>query len=185
MKLHIPKWVTERLLSRAARSPYDHLPGYMNRYWLVPLADPVHGRGCGPVSWWRRPVAWTLQQFGIAVRIHEILRSDDDRALHDHPWPYLTVILSGGYYEHTVDAFGELSTWHGPGDVLYRSADFRHRLELFRPFWFGVGAHDARARIPAVTLFITGRWQQSWGFFPGTGETKVSPKVYLSERGHP
>ena len=66
------------LIDRAMRTPYFHLPGYMDRYWLM------------------KPSKWTL---GCSVRIHHILSSDSDRVLHDHPWPFVTMILRGGYFE--------------------------------------------------------------------------------------
>ena len=46
-------------------------------------------------------VRWSLDagRFG-SVKLHHILRSDDDRDLHDHPWSFVSVILRGGYWEH-------------------------------------------------------------------------------------
>lgn len=38
-------------------------------------------------------------RFG-GVKLHHILRSDDDRDLHDHPWSFLSIVLKGGYFEH-------------------------------------------------------------------------------------
>src|SRR3546814_20880058 len=36
------------------------------------------------------------------VYLHEFLRDDDDRALHDHPWVNLSILLRGQYVEHTA-----------------------------------------------------------------------------------
>ena len=36
--------------------------------------------------------------FPFNVALHKIVRSDDP-IFHDHPWPYMTIILKGGYYE--------------------------------------------------------------------------------------
>jgi hypothetical protein len=89
--------------------------------------------------------------------VHHILRSDDDRAFHDHPWPYVTIILRGGYTEVTPEFDesgiyrGEARKWCGPGSVLFRKAKSWHRLEL------PVGK-------TAWTLFVTGKKQQRWGF---------------------
>jgi hypothetical protein len=143
------------LIERAQRTPYYHLTGYMRRWWLVPYRSDM-GDGTGPVTW-RRPVAKLLQAFDVAVRVHEILRSDEGRDFHDHPWSYLTVILRGGYWELTpiYDASGmfkgERRVWHGPGAVLFRRAQSWHHLEL------PPGA-------TATTLFCTGSWRQHWGF---------------------
>ena len=35
------------------------------------------------------------------IYLHQILRSDDDRALHDHPWINCSIILKGRYMEVT------------------------------------------------------------------------------------
>src|SRR6185312_6999729 len=37
------------------------------------------------------------------VYLHRFLRSDDDRALHDHPWDNRSWVLSGEYVEHLQD----------------------------------------------------------------------------------
>ena len=59
------------LTRRAARTPYFHLDGYMMRWWLVPYKHPgsSYSDNCGRVSPWRRPLAWLLQQCGVAVRV--------------------------------------------------------------------------------------------------------------------
>ncbi len=36
--------------------------------------------------------------FPFNMFIHKFLKSDPDD-VHDHPWPYATLILKGGYYE--------------------------------------------------------------------------------------
>jgi hypothetical protein len=37
------------------------------------------------------------------IKLHHILRSDEDRDCHDHPWSFLSIILAGGYFEHRPD----------------------------------------------------------------------------------
>lgn len=159
------------LIARAKRTPYFHLPGYMNRWWLVPYrqAGSWSAEGACTVSWWRQPIAWLLQTFGIAVRIHEILRSDEGRDPHDHPWPYLTVILRGGYTEERYNADGELASvkWHDPGSILYRPANSWHRLTL-------------PPGSVTTTLFVTGRYCNGWGF--NVDGAKVPYKQYLGDQ---
>jgi len=160
------------LINRAKRTPYRHLDGYMNRYWLVPYNHVVERQvpdaeftrlfgipsfrvftdGTGPVTW-RRPIARLLQKLGIAVRIHEILRSDLGRDPHDHPFNYLTVILKGGYFESRYNDRGEFlgAKFHGPGSVLYRPAGSWHRL-------------DVPNGMTVTTLFITSKYVGTWGF---------------------
>lgn len=169
------------LIRRAQRTPYYHLSGYMERFWLVPynrvvrrspsanyatagMADETDGTG--PVTW-RRPVAKLLQLCGIAVRVHHILRSDAGRDPHDHPWPYVTVVLRGGYWEHRyADDTRLVSTrWHGPGSVLVRPANSWHMLEV----------PDGQT---AWTLFMTGpKRPGTWGFLVRPG-VKVDHHEY-------
>lgn len=84
------------------------------------------------------------------VYLHHILRSDDARALHDHPWDNASLVLSGGYTEVTPE--GEF--WRAPGYYASRLATARHRLVITEP---------------AVSLFITGPKVRDWGFWPDSG----------------
>jgi len=99
------------------------------------------------LRWWLIP----RNRF-FNVYVHLFLRSDDDRALHDHPWASCSFLLAGSYTEHTIDAGGVrrrqvLQT----GDWKLRpSGRMAHRIEL----------HDG----PAWTLFITGPRYREWGF---------------------
>ncbi|MDZ7823006.1 MAG: hypothetical protein U5K75_02470 [Ahrensia sp.] len=52
------------------------------------------------------------------IYLHEIVRSDDDRALHDHPWWSLSLVLDGQMLEvlpisktDIGHGFGFLSSW--------------------------------------------------------------------------
>ena len=135
--MKIPERISDWLIERAMRTPFSHIPGYMERYWLIPYQE------------------GDRQQ--IAARIHHILRSDNDREFHDHPWPYLTVLLRGSYTEVTpvYDRSGifveERRVRYEQGSVLRRAAKSWHRLEVEpgQTVW---------------TLFITGPYQQRWGF---------------------
>lgn len=97
--------------------------------------------------------------------LHEFLRSDHDRCLHDHPWPFVAIILRGGYWEYTGIAFpgdgtyyrndrGNILTavsWRRPGSILVRPATFAHRIEIepgSRPW----------------SLVLVGRKARDWGF---------------------
>lgn len=148
-------WLAEKLLNRAIQTPYTHLHGYMLRWWLVPYSNTAEGEGCGPVSW-RRPIAKVLQFFGIAVRIHLILRSDDARAMHNHPWWFVSLMLQGDYLEYRPVYIngrycGNSSERYGAGKLIFRRANSLHRLHLF-------------PGESALTLFITGPRRQDWGF---------------------
>lgn len=113
---------------------------------------------------------WTLagtrfHGTGRAVFLHRFHRSDDDDALHDHPWPFASVILAGGYYEHTADRRGKVGRrWYGPGRVLTRTAEHRHRVEL-------------PAGADCWTLVFRGAKVKSWSFFCLTAAGLLSGKA--------
>lgn len=113
----------------ASRRP-DQVIGddYLLRWWVVP----------------RNPFC--------NVYLHDIRRSDNDRALHDHPWANTSLVITGGYVEHTPDG----TFTRRAGDTIARPATARHRLEI----------------IPgtrAITLFVTGPKVREWGFWCGHG----------------
>lgn len=47
---------------------------------------------------------YLIQTPWFGIRVHNILLPDQDRALHDHPWNFTSVILKGGYEEFVVEA---------------------------------------------------------------------------------
>ena len=116
------------------------------------------------VGWITRRVIWSCQRdrgplltryFLVKTRLfglylHRLHASDEDRALHDHPWSFVTVLLSSGYYEHTPDG----RFWMRRFSVLYRPAEWRHRLELVGPVW---------------TLVFRWRDRREWGFWTPSG----------------
>lgn len=98
------------------------------------------------------------------VYLHEILRDDDDRAGHDHPWSSRTLIIEGGYREICYDPeqpwmVGSVRDC-SEGGVVDRVADATHRLVL---------PEGGRA----VTLFTTGPVVRDWGFWCAEGERWV------------
>ena len=102
--------------------------------------------------------------FPFNVVLHKVVKSDDP-IFHDHPWPYMTIVLKGGYYEHTPlfndkgVKFAEFSRWRGPGSIIIRKAKEYHWLEL----------DDNR---PTTTLFFMGPQQREWGFLINKTKTK-------------
>jgi len=95
-------------------------------------------------------------RFPFNVTLHKIVRSDDP-IFHDHPWSYLTIVLDGGYWEHTPiiqdnQIVGDTIRWRGPGSIIKRNSKELHWLELDPK----VGA--------ATTLFFMGPQVREWGF---------------------
>jgi hypothetical protein len=96
------------------------------------------------------------KSFPFNVFLHKFLKSDPDD-VHDHPWPYATLILKGGYYEWVPqfngknEKIGELAIWRGPGSFRLSRADSYHRIEL-------------DPSITCWTLFMPGPQKREWGF---------------------
>lgn len=94
--------------------------------------------------------------FPFNIFVHKFLKSDPDH-LHDHPWPYFTLILKGGYYEWVPyydkdsDKMTEICKWRGPGHFRVCKATSYHRIDL-------------NPEITAWTLFIPGPQKREWGF---------------------
>lgn len=94
--------------------------------------------------------------FPFNIFLHKFLKSDPDD-VHDHPWPYCTLILRGGYYEWVpeFDSQGnkirEIAKWRAPGHFRFCSASSYHRIEL-------------KPGVTCWTLFMPGPKQRDWGF---------------------
>jgi len=86
--------------------------------------------------------------FPFNVFIHKFLKSDPDD-LHDHPWPYMTVILRGGYWEWTKNS--PTPQWKGAGQIRFGHSTDYHRIEL-------------EPGIECWTMFVPGPKQRDWGF---------------------
>lgn len=122
-----------KLLLRIGKSrPPDFIIGapgddYLRRWFVIP----------------RNPV--------FNIYLHEFIRSDDDRALHDHPWWNVSLLISGEYVEHTMPQGGvNVRKRYTAGDLKFRTAKYAHRVELT------AGA--------CWSLFITGPRIRDWGF---------------------
>lgn len=104
----------------------DGTTPYMERYYLLFKDRPV----------------W----FPFNITLHKICLSDLP-VLHDHPWPYATLILRGGYIEHLKYE----TVVRKPGHFRVRGAGQYHWLEIpeGQECW---------------SLFFMGKRKQEWGF---------------------
>lgn len=149
----------QRLLDQA--EPYStigpHTDPYMERVWLK---------------------KFTKDQ-PMSMRLHNIRWSDSDRALHDHPWENISVVLAGEMIEVVPldqsqpcmqDPMKYSQYIRRPGDVIARKATDRHRLIIppGQTVW---------------TLFIMGDYEQNWGFYDPIKGIKIPYKDYLRELG--
>lgn len=158
---NIIAWIVSRqriadwLIARSQRTPYFDIVKdgrtYMHRWWLF-----------NPYNHETRKPRWRWLPFSI--RVHHIVKPDDDLHLHDHPWNARTIILRGGYLEEI------------PAGIDGRHPERGHRISRkcvgrFRqqgdtnPIGFGEFHRIIHvAEGGAYTLFISGRYRGDWGF---------------------
>ncbi len=123
----------QTIVAKTTRRPPDFVVGpkddpYLLRWWFIPRN-----------KWFN-------------IYVHEFWRSDDDFALHDHPWWNLSILVEGSYIEHTIAAGGiHHRVTRKMGEVKLRPATAAHRIEL-------IEGQQVR------TIFITGRNRRTWGF---------------------
>ncbi len=134
-----------------ARPPHFIIGGqddpYLLRWWLTPWSRLYRDVRDEDKNRWQKFVSKLPGAY-----VHCFMRSDDDRALHCHPWANLSILLDGEYTEHTIAAGGV-----NHKQVL-RAGDWRFR-------WTGKLAHRVELHAGACwTLFITGPRYREWGF---------------------
>lgn len=55
---------------------------------------------------------WSLWlPFGWSLKIHKIVRADNDRCEHDHPWWFIRFIIYGGYLEKIKGKLHDRKPW--------------------------------------------------------------------------
>ena len=95
------------VLDRGPSHPeYDKAKPWINRYYLV----------------FRKRPKW----FPFNIFIHEILDDDHGDGVHTHMFPYITIILRGGYWETLKNG----KHWRSSGYIGFRSANTLHRVDL-------------------------------------------------------
>lgn len=169
--------LTSLLLAYAKRRPYFLLPGYMERFWLLGGsardARTVEDRG------WKGGAldAWIGRLVG--ARFHLILREDQDRHPHDHPWAFRSLILRGAYTE----SYHPVVKGKPAAKPIYRThfSGSTYRLEQ------GAFHRITAVTGPVLTLCILGRptrradGEDDWGFLVD-GE-RIGFKEYLGLGG--
>lgn len=133
--------IARYLIERSKRTPYFHLTGYMNRWWLFngyPARMPGTDRDRQAARRWG---------FLPSIRIHHILREDRGAHPHDHPWDARTIILDGWYVERRDR---ERRVLRGGDTARILHGDFHHIEQV----------SDGGV----LTLFITWKYLGTWGF---------------------
>lgn len=175
----VRQWVFDWLVSRGLGRPYSHIGSadsadtYMFRYWVF---NPYGKDAAGEITAPR----WTWLP---SIRLHRIMRPDQDQDLHDHPWNARTIVMLGEYDEERpvdLDAARKdgkpfMVIWAGGDDARLRHtrrAGYTGRL-LFGQYHRITRVSDGGA----WTLFFTWRKRGTWGFM--VNGKKVPWREYL------
>lgn len=134
---------------------------YLRRWYVLPRAP------------------WPIWPMG--AYLHQIMRSDDERALHNHPWPNISILLRGSYDEVVPERPHGFQEWMTPhvqhlhlqrhaGDIVCRRSGASHRLVIpdNKPVW---------------SLFIVGPRIRQWGFWCQKGFVHWRDFVATTDRG--
>lgn len=115
----------------------------IHKFWKIPRKPDYVIGGDAPYMrrWWVIP----RNRF-FNIYLHNIVRSDDPRALHDHPWWNLSILLKGKYLEHTPTG----NHLRSRCSMVLRRATAAHRIELIGDSTW--------------SLFLTGPVIRKWGF---------------------
>lgn len=97
-----------------------------------------------------------------SIMLHWIHKPDPEPHLHDHPVAFLSIVLSGGYWELRWRGAMHGHQGYNRGDVNTMPLIDRHRITAVAP--------------RTLTLVLAGPKRQEWGFY--TKEGKVHWKDY-------
>jgi hypothetical protein len=116
----------------------------------------------------RRWSFWLLiVRRGPSIKVHQILRADDDRCLHDHPWWMLRIIIKGGYTEVCGDS--KVEVFRRPGSIAWSGKNFKHRIVSL-----------ANGKDP-WTIALMGSNHDDWGFYTLDGRMPWREFVHLAQ----
>lgn len=197
----LPSFIVQQLLAmhaRAEATPYFHLHGYMNRWWILGAASALRNDG-NPA--WKDPdfVApqpsefydWLTEQ--VCIRAHTTLRGDNDRHCHDHPGDSISIVLEGGYWEEKWSpspiAVSPLIRRAVFDSIAQGWAVDERAAESCGLFWRGPGAvvfrraeDFHRLHLPpgahCKSIFVMFKRRNEWGFM--TPEGKVPAAEYFA-----
>lgn len=142
LTLKLIKRFIQPIITRAVMRQPDVLIGvnYLARWWLIKNVRDQDTGDQFSLKKYHRTSKW------FNSYLHCVRSNDDDRALHDHPWLNISIIISGTYREVLADR----TRLRKPGDIVFRFGSTAHRLEVVEgPVW---------------SLFITGPKYREWGF---------------------
>lgn len=157
--LSIPTWA----LPVVGWTPSDSR--WVNRLSILGIPAKVLGQYGQPAGKPPLFVRWALLRTRwFQVLVHCFLREDDRQlGVHDHPWSFASLVLSGAYLEEGPGH----RRWRSRWSLGWHAATFQHV--------------QVAGRWPCWTLCVTGPRVRAWGF-PEVGIDDV-PRVSYPEDG--
>lgn len=147
----------------------DNMLPYMTRYYLFNTRFFEENAFIKKYFPWMKIFSWNLV-------MHNVHKSDED-GLHDHPWPWATFILEGGYLErepynpkHPSNSKSVVFK-RTAGNFRVRSSSSFHRLEL----------SESEFGQETWTLFLMGPRIHTWGFL-NENNNLIPHTTYLKNR---
>lgn len=147
---------------------------FMERFEVPNLDDPAETY----LTRWR-----LIQTPWFAIYLHRMNGPDSRPTLHDHPWPFLSLILRGGYEETYVEQPWRADDVSEPDILLANMTDLRA--------WRVGTIHRMRARsahyiyrllrYPTWTLLLVGPRVRTWGYWDAAGWTPYDQHPHAAE----
>ena len=88
---------------------------------------------------------FTIVKIGaLHIRLHKIMDKDNSSLFHNHPFHYISIILSGGYTETYIDpkTNEHIIKTHNAGSIIFRKNSIFHKID------------ELKNNKRAITLFI-------------------------------
>jgi len=109
-------------------------------------------------------IRWRLIQCPLfGIYLHRLGTADPRDTLHNHPWPFISFVLRGGYTEYVPG-----NPKYVPGHTEY-AQPIRVRyvnIKRFKNSFHWIAELD---RIPTWTLMFVGRRRRVWGYLDRDG----------------
>lgn len=185
----IRTWALAHAKAYMDSRPHDFAIGPPDdRYLLRWIVGPWgrYERGTDAKNWWDG-----FKRKLPNLYLHRFRHDDEDRALHDHPWPSCSWLLENGYtevmfYPMHPDKIAQyvsagwprptVSVFRPEGKITFRRADDAHRVVLDkRPLRLG-----RTETVEVVSAFFTGFVCRGWGFHCPKGW--IPWKNFVSDR---
>jgi hypothetical protein len=144
------QWLVARI--GTPRVIYDRDGGspYLSRWYLIGIRRSDDDRLTGQLAD-TAPDHW-LARLPFNLFLHRFHRSDDDGALHSHPWSWaVSLVLVGGYREERRVGDSVISRVVKPWSINFLRGEDYHRVDLLEE--------------DAWSLFLVGPKVSTWFFW--------------------